>query len=83
VILGSVQTGFTLAFLGAYFIYLKKRGPVKVPKWIVEPAMRNAEVKPIDDAEYERRLSQVSTCRTPDRACTCRCRAPMARTAAR
>lgn len=31
----------------------------QVPKWIIEPAMRNAEVKPIEEHEYERRMSQV------------------------
>jgi hypothetical protein len=66
VVIGSVQTGFVLITLVIYLIYLKRRGPVKVPDWIIEPAMRNASVQPIDDAVYERKLSQISNDAGPD-----------------
>jgi len=66
VVIGTVQTAFVLITLVIYLIYLKKRGPVKVPDWIIEPAMRNASVQPIDDAVYERKLSQISNGAGPD-----------------
>jgi len=66
VVIGTVQTAFVLITLVIYLIYLKRRGPVKVPDWIIEPAMRNASIQPIDDAAYDRKLSQISNGAGPD-----------------
>jgi hypothetical protein len=59
VIIGSAQTGLVVVTLIIYLIYLKKRGPVKVPAWMIEPAMRTANIEPINEQEYEQTLNQV------------------------